>query len=196
MRSITLSVACFLFSICCFGLSACSYYSASDNENARKVADANPPVIQPKPAPPPVDYASRLPQHINTNEKTILVDPNMHAWGAYESDGNLIRAGIATAGSDWCHDLGRRCHTKAGTFRVFSLGQPNCKSSLFPIPKGGAPMPYCMFFNKNQAMHGSPGGEVIEGNISHGCVRMRVTDAEWLRYNFVNVGTKVIVKPY
>jgi lipoprotein-anchoring transpeptidase ErfK/SrfK len=27
-------------------------------------------------------------------------------------------------------------------------------------------------------------------------VRMHVSDAEWLRYNFVNVGTKVIVKPY
>jgi lipoprotein-anchoring transpeptidase ErfK/SrfK len=45
-------------------------------------------------------------------------------------------------------------------------------------------------------LHGVPDGEVVEGNISHGCVRMHVVDAEWLRYSFVNYGTKVVVKPY
>jgi lipoprotein-anchoring transpeptidase ErfK/SrfK len=64
------------------------------------------------------------------------------------------------------------------------------------MPHGGAPMPYCMFFNRNQALHGSPDHEVVDGNISHGCVRMHVPEAEWLRYNFVHVGTKVIVRPY
>lgn len=144
---------------------------------------------------PPPNYEERVPQHIAQSGKTVLVDPNVHAWGAYE-DGSLIRAGLATAGSDWCPDLGRPCHTHIGQFHVYSLGSPDCKSHIFPIPRGGAPMPYCMFFSSGQALHGSPEGEVIEGNISHGCVRMHVTDAEWLRYNFVNVGTRVIVKPY
>lgn len=142
------------------------------------------------------DYSSRLPQHISTGEKTVLVDPNVHAWGAYNADGSLVRAGLATAGANYCPDLGRRCHTGAGSFRIESLGSPNCKSTMFPIGRGGAPMPYCMFFNRNQALHGTPEGEVVEGNISHGCVRMHVADAEWLRYNFANVGTKVVVKPY
>lgn len=64
-------------------------------------------------------------------------------------------------------------------------------------------MPYCMFFNGGQAFHGSPGG-VIKGNVSHGCVRMFVEDAEWLRYDFVEPpmdtngyrGTRVVVLPY
>lgn len=143
------------------------------------------------------DYADRLPAHINPmGRNTVLVDPNVHAWGAYSPDGSLLRAGLATAGADWCPDLGRRCHTSSGTFHVNSLGSPECKSSEFPIPRGGAPMPYCMFFNRNQALHGVPEGEVVEGNISHGCVRMHVSDAEWLRYNFVDVGTPVIVRPY
>ncbi len=43
-------------------------------------------------------------------------------------------------------------------------------------------MPYCMFFNGNQGLHGSP--YVMEGNVSHGCVRLSVSDAEWLRFNF------------
>jgi lipoprotein-anchoring transpeptidase ErfK/SrfK len=144
----------------------------------------------------PADYSSRLPQTMPAGEKLVVIDPHTHTWGAYGSDGNLIRSGLATAGSSWCPDLGRPCHTSTGTFHVSSLGSADCKSRIFPKPKGGAPMPYCMFFNGGQAMHGSSDGEVVEANISHGCVRMHVADAEWLRFNFVNVGTKVVVKSY
>ena len=145
---------------------------------------------------PSIDYSSRLPAQIKPPlEKVVIIDPNEHVWGAYSADGSLVRAGLATAGSDWCSDIGRPCRTRAGTFRFYSLGRPDCKSSIFPIEKGGgAPMPHCMFFNGNQAMHGSY--EVVEGNVSHGCVRLQVPDAEWLRYSFVNIGTKVIVHPY
>ncbi|HSW70413.1 MAG TPA: L,D-transpeptidase family protein, partial [Gammaproteobacteria bacterium] len=38
--------------------------------------------------------------------------------------------------------------------------------------------------------------EVVDGNASHGCVRLKVQDAEWLRFNFVSIGTKVVVLPY
>lgn len=142
------------------------------------------------------DYSSRLPSSIATKEKVVVVDPQVHAWGAYDSSGNLVRSGQATAGSEWCPDIGRPCRTATGHFRVASLGGPDCKSKIFPVPKGGAPMPYCMFFHGGQALHGVSEGEVVDGNISHGCVRMHVADAEWLRFNFVNVGTKVEVKPY
>ncbi|HVY53240.1 MAG TPA: L,D-transpeptidase [Gammaproteobacteria bacterium] len=142
-------------------------------------------------------YSSRLPISISSyGEKTIVVNPHLHAWGAYDANGNLIRGGIATAGSDWCPDLGRSCRTRSGSFRLNSLGSSNCKSSIYPLPKGGAPMPYCMFFNGGQALHGSLPGAVVDANASHGCVRLTIPDAEWLRYNFVNVGTKVIVMPY
>lgn len=141
-----------------------------------------------------VDVTSRLPQHIDTTEKVVVVNPNVHAWGAYDATGALVRAGMATAGKNYCPDIRRGCRTKSGTFRIYSLGSPDCKSRKFPIPRGGAPMPYCMFFHGGQALHGSY--EVADANLSHGCVRLHVKDAEWLRYNFVNVGTKVIVKPY
>src|SRR5438445_5685034 len=50
-----------------------------------------------------VDYSARLPQFMNTaGRKTVLVDPNVHAWGAYSENGQLIRAGIATAGASQC----------------------------------------------------------------------------------------------
>jgi len=141
-------------------------------------------------------YASRLPSHLNISESTVVVDPHVHAWGAYNASGDLVKGGLASAGADYCPDLGRACHTGVGSFRVFSLGSPDCKSHIFPLPRGGAPMPYCMFFRSGQALHGSPGPEVVDGNISHGCVRMHVDDAEWLRYNFVHVGTRVIVRSY
>jgi len=170
-------------------LSSCAHYgTSSQTASATKKQHA-------EPVRHSVDYASRIPSRINTNgQRTIVVDPNKHVWGAYNANGQLVKAGLATAGASWCADIGRACKTRSGTFRIQSLGHSGCKSSLYPRPRGGAPMPYCMFFNKNIALHGS--NHVIEGNASHGCVRLRVSDAEWLRFNFANVGTKVIIRPY
>lgn len=144
-----------------------------------------------------------IPEQITPQgEKVIIVNPHVHAWGAYDADGSLVRWGLATAGSHWCRDLHRPCRTKVGTFRIYSLGSADCVSRKFPMPYGGAPMPYCMFFNGGQALHGSH--EVVYGNASHGCVRLHVGDAKWIRFHFVESpnanngyqGTKVIIKPY
>jgi hypothetical protein len=135
-------------------------------------------------------------------EKVIIVDPNEHVWGAYNQRGILVRWGIATAGALECRDMPGSCRTKTGRFRIYSLGDASCSSTKFPFPDGGAPMPYCMYFSGGQALHGSH--EVIYDNVSHGCVRLHVNDAKWLRYHFVEGpnatnhyrGTQVIIKPY
>jgi len=140
-------------------------------------------------------YDDRLPKKIpSPGEKIIIVNPRIHAWGAYTPDGGLLRAGLATSGAKWCPDVKRACRTKVGVFRISSLGESSCVSTRYPLGKGGAPMPYCMFFNKNQGLHGS--NEVVEGNVSHGCVRISVSDARWIRYQFANIGTKVIILSY
>lgn len=145
-----------------------------------------------------------LPNNIPApGEKIVVFDPKIHAWGAYDGDGILIRWGPASGGKDYCNDIQQPCRTKSGIFRIFLMGESNCVSSKFPIPDGGAPMPFCMFFNGDQALHGSPGG-VERANVSHGCVRLFVSDAEWLRYDFIEGptaankyrGTKVIVLSY
>jgi L,D-transpeptidase ErfK/SrfK len=136
-------------------------------------------------------------------EKVLIFDPKQLAWGAYNNDGELVRWGPASGGGDWCDDIDESCRTTEGTFRVFSAGSSECVSSKFPIPEGGAPMPYCMFFNEGQAFHGSPNG-LAGVNSSHSCVRVYVNDAEWMRYEFVEApssdnqfrGTKVIVMSY
>jgi lipoprotein-anchoring transpeptidase ErfK/SrfK len=191
MRNAKWVMICSLVSVVSFLISSCA--TTSGGKSNQTVATNSNSTSKTKPTPP-ANYASRIPKTINTAEKVVVIDPRVHVWGAYDSSGNLLKAGLATAGGDWCPDIGRACHTKPGSFRVNSLGSPNCKSSKYPVPRGGAPMPYCMFFNGGQGMHGSY--QVVEGNVSHGCVRLHVPDAEWLRYNFVNVGTKVIVKPY
>lgn len=172
-------------------LNSCAHTNRQSYSSLSPTSDEE---LELKPRQSRPDYALRLPSYINTHEKTILINPNVHAWGAYDESGNLIRAGLATAGGNWCADVGRSCRTRVGTFRIYSLGSVNCKSSIYPLPKGGAPMPYCMFFNGNQGLHGSP--YTVEGNVSHGCVRMTVSDAEWVRYQFARPGTKVMVRPY
>ena len=137
-------------------------------------------------------------------EKVIIVNPSIHAWGAYSASGMLLRSGVATSGSSWCADIQRPCRTKVGHFRIYSLGSAGCRSSKYPRPRGGAPMPYCMFFNGGQAIHGSPAGRVVAANLSHGCVRVHVPDAQWLRFQFVEGpnannryrGTKVVIMSY
>ena len=142
-----------------------------------------------------VDYSVRLPKFINTNgTKTVLVDPKVHAWGAYDANGDLVRAGIATAGGAVCPPDADKasCYTGIGTFRVTGMGDETCISKKY----ANGLMPYCMYFHDGEALHGAPDNIVIEDNVSHGCVRMRIPDAEWMRYHFAQVGTKVIVLPY
>lgn len=138
--------------------------------------------------------ASPLPLHMsNISRPTIMVQLGQLAWGAYDSDGNLVRWGPVSGGKGWCRDLHRGCHTATGTFTVYSKQGSGCKSTKFPIPRGGAPMPYCMFFHGGYALHGSP--SVPGYNASHGCVRMFTDDARWLNQNFISVGsTRVIIR--
>lgn len=151
----------------------------------------------------PIAVQAAITEHISPpGEKVIIVDPRVHAWGAYNASGELIRSGTATSGNSYCRDIRRSCRTKSGSFRIYSLGGPGCKSSKFPVPRGGAPMPYCMFFHGGQALHGSY--EVVRRNVSHGCVRLHVEDARWIRYHFADGpnasngyrGTRVIIRSY
>lgn len=150
-----------------------------------------------------MDFAPFPTQIDPPNEKLIVVDPYLLAWGAYDAEGSLVRWGPASAGLDYCRDIDQECQTHSGSFRVFSLGSSDCYSTKFPLPRGGAPMPYCMYFNNGQALHGEPNG--LPGyNASHGCVRLYVNDAEWLRYDFIEGptasnkfrGTRVDVREY
>jgi lipoprotein-anchoring transpeptidase ErfK/SrfK len=158
-------------------------YSISSNGSVMQAQAA--------PQPPPYQFPGMRPA---TGSRIVIVDPNEHAWGAYNAEGILVAQGAASTGKGYCEDLGGPCKTPSGTFAVYRKGGADCKSSIFPIPEGGAPMPYCMFFHGGYALHGSD--HVPNYNASHGCVRMHPSDAAWLSNNFVKVGTKVQILPY
>lgn len=131
---------------------------------------------------------------INAAGNTFVFNPNTLTWKAINENGKVVRTGRASGGRHYCPDTHRGCKTPSGVYRVLSKGGPGCRSSKFPIGRGGSPMPWCMFFSKNYAIHGSY--EVPHYNASHGCIRVTPSDASWLSHNFVRIGTKVVVKPY
>ena len=138
---------------------------------------------------------------IKVNEPQVIVDQDKLAWAAYDATGKLLNWGPIASGSTKCSDSNNSCLTLTGMFRVFNKENEKCVSDVFPIGKGGAKMPYCMFFHKGFAMHGSD--DMPGYRASHGCVRMFVEDAKWLNHEFVEIssdrnqqrGTLVIVKP-
>lgn len=137
-----------------------------------------------------------LPRYWDTyGHRVFVFDPRYHEWAAYNEYGKRVNYGKASGGKSYCPDLGRSCRTVVGTFNIFSMKGADCRSSRFPRPNGGAYMPYCMFFHpKGYAIHGAP--DVPDEHVSHGCIRVSIDDAEWLRHDFAGIGTKVVVLPY
>jgi len=130
-----------------------------------------------------------------TGRKVFVFDPRATAWAAYDAQGNRVKTGSASGGSDFCQDIGRGCRTVTGNFRVYSKKGPECTSSLYPIETGGgARMPYCMHFSGGYSIHAAY--EVPNYNASHGCIRVLPSAAKWLHDDFIDVGTTVVVKPY
>ncbi len=139
---------------------------------------------------------------INTDhEKQVIVDQDKLAWAAYDVNGNLVKWGPISSGRTKCPDSNNLCLTLTGIYRVFSKEDDHCKSDIFPIGKGGAKMPWCMYFHKGFALHGSD--DIPGYRASHGCIRMFTPDAKWLNQEFVDMGnektnlpgTIVIVRP-
>ncbi len=124
----------------------------------------------------------------------IVFSPRTHHWSAYGSHGQVVKSGPASGGRGYCPDIHRSCHTPVGVFHIQSMGGASCRSTRYPKPHGGAPMPYCMFFSKNYALHGS--NDVPNYNASHGCIRLRTSDAQWMNHNFAHTGTTVVVESY
>lgn len=134
---------------------------------------------------------SPFPSQISPQTSSLVkVDLTNLAWGAYDASGKLVNWGPVSGGQNYCADVKRGCNTITGTFKVQRKQGAACKSSKYPLPRGGAPMPYCMHFHGGYALHGS---NTVPGyHASHGCVRMFNEDAQWLNQSFVRVGTTVV----
>ena len=125
-------------------------------------------------------------------EKKVVIDPKKLAWGAYDNEGRLIRWGPAATGSTVCSDPRGNCSTPAGQFRALRKKGADCVSGAFPRHlngnRGGAAMPFCIFFYKGYALHAS---DALTGRASsHGCVNLFKEDAQWLSDRFIELPEK------
>lgn len=138
--------------------------------------------------------SAKVPDTIEaTGSHVFIFSPRSLTWTLYDPEGYLIRSGHAVGGQSYCPDIGRGCRTPSGYFRVYDKQGAYFKSSKYPLPRGGAPMPYAMFFHRDFAIHGS--NSVPKRNASHGCIRVYNKDAKWLS-SAMPMGTRVIVRPY
>jgi lipoprotein-anchoring transpeptidase ErfK/SrfK len=123
----------------------------------------------------------------------FIFDPNCHVWAIYDQEGNLIKTGPASGGKDYCPDIDAPCRTIVGKFTAYRESGPECVSNEFPVGKGGAPMPDCIFFHNGYAIHGA--NVVPNYNTSHGCIHVKIADAKWIETE-IKPGSTIIVLPY
>lgn len=126
--------------------------------------------------------------------RVFVFDPQAYAWAAYDAYGRRRMTGAASGGMDFCEDSGRPCRTVTGTFRMYYKRGIGCVSKEYPVVKGGAKMPYCMYFSRGYSIHA--GYDIPYANASHGCIRVWPSAAKWLNEEFMKVGTEVIVRSY
>ncbi len=111
------------------------------------------------------------------------IDVNLSAQSvtAYEGD-TPVNSFIVSTGT-------RYTPTVTGKFKIWI----KFKSSSMSGPGYYLPnVPYIMYFHKGYGLHGTYWHSNFGTPMSHGCVNLRTSDAEWL-YNFASVGTVVNV---
>jgi hypothetical protein len=130
-----------------------------------------------------------------TGHNVFVFDPKVFAWAAYDEEGDRVMTGRASGGADYCEDIDAPCRTVTGSFKVYKKRGERCYSSEFPVEtKGGAQMPYCMYFFRGYTIHA--GYDFSGGNTSHGCIRVLPSAAKWLNESFIKIGTQVVVLSY
>jgi hypothetical protein len=121
------------------------------------------------PAPPAPDLATKL-----------VIDINSQSWHHFEH-GNLMKSGVVSTGSSGYS-------TPRGYFRA-GLKQRYKRSSLYPKPRGGAPMNYAIQVRGDIFLHE---GYLPGYPASHGCIRVWTSDAKYLWRN-IRKGDKIVV---
>lgn len=128
-------------------------------------------------SPSPTQPASDLPP-----QKRIVIDLSEQTLTAYEDDraifSSLISAGMA------------RTPTPVGEFAIYT----KIRSQTMSGPGYSLPnVEFVAYFYSAYAIHGAYWHDSFGHPMSHGCVNMRVRDAEWL-YGWAPIGTPVSVR--
>jgi hypothetical protein len=114
------------------------------------------------------------PPSIPTGAKWVLVDISQQTLTAYEGE-TAVYATLISSGKD--HE---ESDTHAGLYRVAHKeaysdmhGEPDAPYSVDRVP-------YTLYFNKDEALHGAYWHDRFGFPTSHGCVDLSLADASWL----------------
>lgn len=165
------------------------------------------PTFTPSPTPTAVPTSTPLPTATPFPSATPTPGPNLN-WSYVEDPVDLahegrwididlseqrvtaydgaspIRSFVVSTGT-WRHP------TVTGQFRVYvKLPATDMAGPGYYLPG----VPYTMYFYRGYAIHGTYWHDNFGTPMSHGCVNLRTSDAEWV-FDFSTVGTLVNVRP-
>ncbi len=122
--------------------------------------------------PPPVPHS--------TGERWIDVDLSTQTLTAYEGNGPVYTVAVSTGRPN--------TPTPVGQFRIWiKLRYDDMRGPGYYLRD----VPYVMYFYKDYGLHGTYWHDNFGTPMSHGCVNLSSTDAEWL-FNWASVGTRVV----
>ena len=133
------------------------------------------PTSTPYPYQAPVTYSSDLAGH--------WIDVDLSEQRLYAYDGDTLVASFLVSTGVAAHP------TVTGTYAVYvKYRYADMNGPGYSLPD----VPFTMYFYQGYGIHGTYWHDNFGTPMSHGCVNMRTSEAEWV-YNFSKVGTPVIV---
>lgn len=131
-------------------------------------------------APPSTPAPTPAPGHGTAGEKWIDINLSRQTLTAYEGRTPVFTAIVSTGTS--------RTPTVVGTYQIYVKYRSTTMSGPgYHLTN----VPFTMYFFRGYGIHGTYWHNNFGTPMSHGCVNMRTSDAEWL-YNWAPVGTKVV----
>ncbi|MDQ4075348.1 MAG: LysM peptidoglycan-binding domain-containing protein [Chloroflexota bacterium] len=145
------------------------------------------PSANPSPPPPTPVPATPAPSNPTANgEKWIDVDLTNQTITAYEGNTAVYSAVVSTGLP--------RTPTVTGTYKIYvkyryanMQGGSYAAGDYYYLPN----VPFTMYFYRGYGIHGTYWHDNFGQPMSHGCVNLRTSDAEWF-FNWAEVGTKVV----
>ena len=111
------------------------------------------------------------------------IDVNLSTQSVYAFEGDTVVNSFVVSTGTWMTP------TVTGKYKIWI----KFKSTSMSGPGYYLPnVPYAMYFHKGYGLHGTYWHNNFGTPMSHGCVNLRTSDAEWL-YNWASVGTVVNV---
>lgn len=149
--------------------------------------DTPTPTVTPVPTfiSPNSNQNTGRPFGVGSNERWVDVNLSNQTLTAYEGDTIALHTLISSGLPAW--------PTVTGQFRVYLRYESQTMDGTrlgYDYYLTG--VPYVMYFYEDYALHGTYWHNNFGTPMSHGCVNMETSDAEWL-YNFTTIGTVVNV---